>query len=144
MSRILLVFLATSLMTSSVAFANTTDPMTGKNLLEYCQVALDILDNNLGRVQTESEYTQGSKAGKCQGYLMSVNELHELSAYYPQTFRKVDKYYLYCLPESNNMLTNIAAVVKYLKDHPQQLNWQASLLVLRAYETYYPCRQQRG
>lgn len=117
----------------TLSFALVND-ITGKKLLDYCQVALDIFDNNYGRVQTESEYLQGSKAGICQGYLMSVNEMRGLMNQNKHASSN------YCALNNCNILKVTAVVVKYLKDHPQQLNLPASTLVLNAYQTYFPCR----
>lgn len=109
---------------SSTSFA--IDHLTGETLLENCKVAIDLLDNNFGRVQTDSEYLQGTKGGICQGYLMSVNEMSPKQAY--------------CMPDNVEMRRTIAMVVKYLKDHPKELKSPASGLVLKAYKSYFPCR----
>lgn len=102
-------------------FAST--PFTGKELLENCEVALDIHNNNMGRVQTENEFLQGTKAGFCEGYLQAINQA--------QANR--------CLPENNNPLVNIAIVVKYLKMHKHQLDMPAAQLVLKSYEYFFHC-----
>ncbi|MHB1948443.1 MAG: Rap1a/Tai family immunity protein [Gammaproteobacteria bacterium] len=107
------------------------DTMTGVKLLDYCKIAIDFLDNNYGRVQTDSEYLQGTKAGICEGYLTSVNEFYSLP-------RKGEKK-LYCMPENYEISKAIAVVVKYLKDNPKQLDLPATILVLRAYERYFLC-----
>lgn len=102
------------------AFAYQNECMTGKKLLEYCRVALDIYDNNFGWIQKETEYTQGVKSGKCLGYVMGVKELYHLPMIY-------------------NKFAEISFIVNYLENHPGQLNWPASVLVLNAFEVYCPC-----
>jgi len=103
------------------AFASST--LTGKELLDYCEVALDIHDNNLGRVQVENEFLQGTRAGFCEGYLQAIDQAHGK----------------HCLPDHNERLANIAIVVTYLKKHTRQLNMPASSLVLKSYEYYFHC-----
>ena len=127
LKKMILLFLIQFYCTSSFAL----DKITGVRLLDYCKIAIDFLDNNYGRVQIDSEYVQGTKAGICEGYLMSVNELYAAPA-------KGSKK-LFCMPENYEVSKTIAAVVKYLKDNPKQLDLPASLLVLRAYERYFPC-----
>lgn len=122
MRKIILVRLIMFLMILSPSvFAFPT--LTGKELLNYCEVSLDIHDNNMGRVQIESDFLQGAKAGFCEGYLRGIDEAHGKK----------------CLPENNERLANIAIIVKYLKDHPQQLDSPASYLVLKAYQYYFHC-----
>ncbi len=118
------VFFLLFLLFSPCTFSATTF-LTGHELLEYCQSTLDVLDYNFGRVQMETEYHLGSNSGKCQGYIIGVNE----------TLSKKH----YCVPSNYNMLETASVVVKYLKDHPQELNCPASLLIARAYQKYFPC-----
>jgi hypothetical protein len=47
----------------------------------------------------------------------------------------------FCFPTDNGKLVNIAIIVKYLKDHPQQLSMPASTLVSNAFATYFRCRR---
>jgi len=126
LKKSLLFLIAFFLYFPLVSLAATYD-LTGEKLLAYCQIAMDLVDNNYGRAQIESEYLQGSKSGICQGYLMSVNEIRN------QNHKKI------CLL-NDCMLKRIAVVVKYLKDHPQQLQQPASTLVFNAYQMYFPCR----
>lgn len=102
--------------------------ITGQQLLDYCRVALDVFDKNSGRVQTEGEYTQGVKAGICEGYLIKVNELLQKN-----------NIGAFCVPE-NRMAEVVAAVAKYLKDNPQLLQTEASALIIDAFKKYFPCR----
>lgn len=104
--------------------------LTGQELLDNCKVALDIFDKNFGFVKTDTEYLQGVKAGICEGYIMSANEtLHPLRAKNR-----------YCLPSDNDMRGPIAVVVKYLKNHPQELNLPASVLVTKTFDIYFSCK----
>lgn len=100
---------------------------TGKDLLEYCQIAMDIHDKQFGNPQTSPDYILGAKTGICEGYLMSANEMrfnHKSS---------------FCLPPNYNLLIGASVVVKYLQDHKDQENLPASLLVARSLEFYFPC-----
>ncbi len=101
--------------------------LTGAELLENCQVVLDIHDKNMGRVQTENEYLQGTRAGKCEGYLRGVNEA------------RLVEHKLACSFDTNDKLFIVAAVVKYLKDNSNELSLPASVLVGRVYARYFHC-----
>ncbi len=126
---ILLAFLPFLFSSSVCAFMTSA---TGKELLEYCQIAMDIHDKQFGNPQTDPEYILGAKTGICEGYLMSANEMqfHGKSTRNPVHF---------CLPPNFNLLIGASIVVKYLKEHPDQENLPASLLVARTLETYFPC-----
>jgi hypothetical protein len=115
---------------STTLCANTSGP----ELLANCQTALDAIDNNFGRVQTEGEYLQGNKAGKCQGFLSSVNEMYLLNSAIKNNLPLK-----YCLPNNYNSLEGASAVVQYLKKYPQQKNQAATLIVLQAFQYYFPC-----
>jgi hypothetical protein len=125
-----ILFMASVLLTSPLTLAASWTPFKGSNLLEYCQTAIDLLDNNFGRVQMQNEYIEGTKTGICQGYLMSINEM-QLSLSQKAT---------YCLPNNYNMLRGAATIVKFLKDHPEQQQLPANRVVLNAFQTYFPCR----
>ncbi len=101
-----------------------SSPLTGTELLKACEVVLDIHDKNMGRVQTENEYLQGTKAGLCEGYLRGVSEAHKPAC---------------SLVDNNDKLLTAAAVVKYLKENSKELYMPASVLVVRAYARYFHC-----
>lgn len=104
---------------------------TGKELLEYCKIAMDIHDKQFGNPQTDPEYILGTKTGICEGYLMSADETRSPSRYVTHAS--------FCLPPTYNLLVGATVVVKYLKGHPDQQDLPASLLVARSLETYFPC-----
>jgi len=114
-------FLVTTFLVSSTTFADKQFS-TGKELLEYCQIAADANDRDAWKPQTEPEYILGTKAGMCAGYLMSATELNR-----------------FCFPPNYNLLLGAAVVVKYLKKHPEEQTLSAALLTSRAYKTYFPC-----
>lgn len=132
--RIFLIFIPVLFLLPVMA-ASSLSGFTGAKLMEYCQVGLDILDKNYGYVQSDSEYLQGVKTGICEGYLTSVNETSSL-----KIGRRGEKYQAYCMPAHFDMRRNMALVVKYIKDHPQQQAMPASSVVLKTYESYFPCR----
>jgi hypothetical protein len=103
---------------------------TGKELLEYCQIAMDIHDKQFGNPQTDPEYILGTKTGVCEGYLMSADEADKWTR---------PSRYSFCLPPNYNLLVGASVVVKYLKTHESQQNLPASLLVSQALHTYFPC-----
>ncbi len=109
-----------------------TPTATGKELLEYCKIAMDIHDRQYGNPQTSPEYILGVKTGICEGYLMSANEI---------TNNRSGRASI-CLPYQYNLLIGASVVVKYLENHPNQQSLPASLLTVRSLETYFPCLQK--
>lgn len=128
--KFLILLMIAILPTTSFAFCN----INGYALLHYCQVALDIYDNNSGRVQTECEYMQGFKAGLCEGYIMSGEE----RSCFVKNSRGCPNA---CNSPLNscNMRYKVALIVRYLKDHPCELGMPASVVVANAYSTYFRC-----
>lgn len=129
-----LLLLALSMLLVSPVFAFMTSA-TGKELLEYCKLAMDIHDKQFGKPQTDPEYILGAKTGICEGYIMSANERRFQEKY----TRKPMGYTAFCLPPQFNLLIGASVVVKYLEVNPNQEELPASLLVARALETYFPC-----
>jgi len=134
MKKLMMTFLgclSVSLASPILAFMTQA---TGKELLEYCKIAMDIHDKQFGNPQTDSEYILGTKTGICEGYLMSANEMRgRISS------SRYSNYPVFCLPPTYNLLMGATVVVKYLKTHPEQENLSASFLVARSLATYFPC-----
>ncbi len=131
------LFLFVLLFTLPVFAFSTT--ATGGDLLEYCKIAMDIHDRQYGKPQTEPEYILGAKTGICEGYLMSAKEMQlqfVTDCRYTKNQRRCASF---CLPPTYNLLIGASVIVKYLKDHKEQQDLPASLLVNRALATYFPC-----
>lgn len=127
-------FLSFLLISRAMAFGTAA---SGKELLDYCEMAMDIHDRQFGKPQTEPEYILGTKTGICEGYLMTANEMRfQVSN---KSTKNCGTYSAFCLPPNYNLLVGASVVVKYLKNHPEQQNLPASLLVSRALGTYFPC-----
>jgi hypothetical protein len=119
---------------SLVSTAQAAENPVTKELFNNCKVTLDIVDNNFARVQTESNFLQGTKSGKCQGFIDSVNQMNFLNL-----SRNVSRSLKYCLPASYTSLQGATAVVLYLKKYPQEKSTDAIVVVLRAFNKYFPC-----
>ena len=134
------LILSTLLLTQLIVIPAKADmtQSTGKELLQYCKLAIDIHDKQFGNPQTESEYILGSKTGICEGYLMSANETRFQSITTRGRIQH-DTHPVFCLPPTYNLLVGAAVVVNYLKEHPDQESLPASFLVRRSLETYFPC-----
>lgn len=119
-----------------LCFPSVTFPampiFTGQQLFAACFAATDILDNNFGRVQMQSEYIQGSKSGICQGYILSVVEDN-----FSSCTRRAPAF---CLPDNYNMLIGARAVVQYLRSYPRQQCLTPNQIVLNAFRMAFPCR----
>lgn len=130
---LILFFIASS---SFAAFRT----LTGGELLEACKAAIDTVDKNSGIIHKEDPYTQGIKAGTCEGFLMSMNEMNNLKTRELDFSKKVSKArQYYCLPENYNLLQAATFIVKYLNDHPQLQSKPASTLALNAYHNSFGC-----
>lgn len=71
--------------------------------------------------------------GQCMGMLEGVSGSAQiLSTQLPETMRT-------CLPQSYNNGQGVRVVVKYLRDHPKDLNLPASFLVMMSLKTAFPC-----
>lgn len=123
-----------SLLITSQLYAVMTNA-TGKELLEYCKIAMDIHDTHFGKPQTDPEYILGVKTGICEGYLMSANEMHVRE----KPARNNTQNNTFCLPINYNLLIGATVVVKYIEGHPAQENLPASVLVAKSLATYFPC-----
>jgi hypothetical protein len=77
----------------------------------------------------------------CYGYIQAVIDGETVS----RGVRSADKSHVYdkskfCLPESGILYVQLArVVVKYLKEHPEELHWTASALVHSALVKGFSC-----
>jgi Rap1a immunity proteins len=104
----------------------------GNALLNICQSVekAELSDTDAFNLQFCYGYIQGviDSDGTWQG-IMSYDKNHSH-----------DKL-RYCLPEDGFLFTQVArVVVKYMKDHPEDLHWAASVLVHNAFVMGFPCR----
>jgi Rap1a immunity proteins len=69
------------------------------------------------------------KAGECSGAIDAVFMLR----------RALDQSIRFCPPPRVALGQSVKIVVKYLDDHPEQMNDDFTLLVVRAFDHVWPC-----
>jgi hypothetical protein len=108
---------------------------TGNDVLKDCQSAVRFLDNN--GAPTSELYD----SGWCVGWLSSVLELTEIQKQWGElSDQKPQKPLQFCLPASGIPAIQAARIiVKYLKDHPEQLHLDGMGLTVAALKDSFPC-----
>lgn len=92
------------------------DQISGRELLAAC---------------TNSSDAAASKY--CEGYITAAVETHATWALWKQMNR------VFCFPEGDKFAHAFGPVVEYLKTHPQELDYEASSLVLTSLNITFPC-----
>jgi hypothetical protein len=69
------------------------------------------------------------KVGECSGAIDAIFMLR----------RALDQSIRFCPPPTVALGQNVEIVVKYLDDHPEQMNDDFTLLVVRAFNQVWPC-----
>lgn len=120
----------------AIVYAN----LTGKDLLENCEVKLKLSEKK----PTESvNSTEAFQAGACTGYIKGFDDMEIIYASIiagpSSNEADVKKYSLYCLPTGTTNLQMATIIVKYIKDHPAELNDDASLAAAKAFREAFAC-----
>jgi len=111
-----------------ILFALVSQAMgaNGNDLLPKRNLALD----------TDKRGPYWMERGYCVGFVEGVLSTSNIYKALPNTPR------LFCFPPagvSNEQM--IRVVVKYLENHPEQLHFDASILVLTALKEAFPCKE---
>ncbi|HEV2112583.1 MAG TPA: Rap1a/Tai family immunity protein [Terriglobales bacterium] len=120
------------------AFAGEAKDVDGNELLQYCNASIQFLDS--GGFKSE---TQATKSGWCMGYVAAFVQLSGTALLMDETAGHKDmRQYYPCFPEETGMTTGqaIRVIVKYLKDHPENLHLPAVVLSLEALQNAFPCK----
>jgi hypothetical protein len=114
------------------AFAETT----GNDVLERCQTALHLYDNNTA---TGGEHMD---AGWCSGWVGGTLELSMLHNEWTGFVKEKPTILHFCVPGSGvPVIQGIRVVVKYLKEHPEQLHQDGMGLTVAALKDAFPCKE---
>ena len=106
----------------------------GNELLTQCNLVIQFLDG--GRTEPV-EPANALDAGHCLGFVEATTNL---MYFYQLTDRKSA---LFCTPEggiSNGQAARI--LVKYLREHPQDLHQPKAVLAAAAFRDAYPCNER--
>lgn len=121
--RFAIVLLPVCLMLSLQALSQ--DGLTGKDLLQRCEYAVQSLAGQSGlskEVHLEATW--------CAGYVRGFSGSHATRSLSSR---------MYCHQKSTTLRSAIFAVVKYLHAHPAQLDESADRLMIKALRDQYPC-----
>lgn len=127
------LFISVFLISLSAEAAND-----GIELLESCKVAVMIVDNP-DQVQPDS----APKGGYCLGFIEGILKTE---SFYQQSsmlnnYNGIKKADFFCMPSNATIYQSIKVVIKYLDNHPEQLNLSSIVLVFAALKTYFPCQK---
>ena len=106
----------------------------GNKLLADCEAGINIADENAKSPDT----TKSCGAGRCLGFLQGVIEMHE---FYRVDRPKGDS--LFCLPNEATYVQYARIVVKYLRDHPEELHKDDFVLAVKALVVAFPCTNKK-
>jgi hypothetical protein len=104
----------------------------GNSLLKKCSLAIRVLD---GETLSSADAVGGAL---CVGYVMGVHDIDSTV----QMLEKHEKTSLMnhaCVPSNVSTNQAVRTVVKYLRDNPAQLHRPASVLVIDAVRSSFPC-----
>jgi hypothetical protein len=113
------------------AFAETT----GNDVLNRCQTAIRYSDNNGGPVGEHFD------SGWCIGWVAGALEVTKLHNEWGAAISQKPTLLQFCLPESGIPVNQaVGVVVKYLKEHPEQLHEDGMALTIAALKDSFPCK----
>jgi hypothetical protein len=95
---------------------------TGKNYEFGCHLLAS-------DARAPTDKIEAVKVGECSGAIDAIFMLR----------RALDRSIRFCPPPRVNPGQNVKIVVKYLDDHPEQMNDDFTLLVVRAFNQVWPC-----
>ena len=116
-AALFLLMVVASLFVVSPAFA-----MNSKVLLKRCSEA----EKSFQKLEADN-----AKALFCIGYLSGVVDTYD-------SLKNKDKEPLYCLPK-NDMELYVRTVVKFLKDNPDYLSYNAPISIIQSFIEAFPC-----
>jgi len=107
---------------------------TGNDVLKHCQTAIRFSDNNGAPTGEHFE------SGWCIGWVNSVLQLTKLHNEWTDFTKQKPTLLQFCVPTSGiPIIQAVRIVVKYLKDHPEQLHEDGMGLTIAALKDSFPC-----
>lgn len=123
----------------TISYAN----LTGKDLLENCEVKIKLNDR---KANETVDPTDAFQMGACTGYIKGFDDMEIIYASIiagpSSSEADVKKYSLYCLPTGTTNVQMANIIVKFIKNHPEELNDDASLAAAKALREAFPCPKQ--
>lgn len=111
---------------------------TSKDLKTDCEEAIRLdSDKNASNVNT-------LRVGSCYGYMDGVIDTQTFFAWVfagkKGTFEEAKKYFLFCINEGVTRVQIATIVVKYLNDHPDELQHSPASTIIASLMDAYPCK----
>lgn len=107
---------------------------TGAEMLKYCKVASD-------------DSVRDFERGVCTGFIDGFAAGHhaaELWHAFHHRDEDIDNIYGHlCVPKDANRTALVTLFVRYLENHPDNLDWSAGLLLESALREAYPCNEEK-
>ena len=126
MKRVTLVLLVVaSLFIASPVLAG----IDGSKLLDDCQEAIRFQENK------NAPSINFSSVNICTGYILGISDLH---ANFVSSVGCFDPPF-FCKPPPADLEQLVKIVVKFLKENPQDLHFQGSVLTMAALKEAFPC-----
>jgi len=126
-----LVVVSFLFVTALPAFAD----FTGNDVLKSCQAAVRFADNDGGPAGEHLD------SGWCMGWVASALQLTKLHNEWTSFVKEKPMLLQFCVPESGvPVIQAVRIVVKYLKEHPDQLHQDGMGQTLAALKGSFPCK----
>jgi len=130
----IITLLLTILLLPSVSFAEA--PVDdGNALLKNCITALNALDGKISATKGEAAFCAGICFGKVGGVVDAgtiINAFAESKGHNKQD--------VYCVPDDVSTAQATRVVVKYLKEHSEDLHQRDTALIVTALKEAFPCK----
>jgi hypothetical protein len=108
---------------------------SGNDVLSNCQTAVRLSDNNGAPA---GEYHD---AGWCMGWVTSALQLTKLHNEWTDFVKQKPTLLQFCVPDPGiPVIQAVRVVVKYLRDHPEQLHEDGMGLTVAALKNSFPCK----
>jgi hypothetical protein len=109
--------------------------ITGNDVLDRCQTSVRLYDNNGAPVG------EHLNAGWCSGWVSGTLELTKLHNEWTGFVKEKPTLLQFCVPDSGiPVIQAMRVVVKYLKEHPEQLHEDGMGLTVAALKDSFPCK----
>jgi len=127
----------TTMTPADTLFANDTylkGSFTGAEMLKYCKVSSD-------------DSVRDFERGVCTGFIDGFAAGHhaaELWHAFHHRDESIDNIFGHlCVPKDTNRTALVTLFVRYLEKHPDNLDWNAGLLLESALREAYPCKDEK-
>jgi hypothetical protein len=126
-------------LSSFLAAASALAETTGNDVLSSCQTAVRVFDNDGGLVGGHVD--EHFDSGWCTGWVTGALELTKLHNEWTKVIGGKPTLLQFCVPKSGiPVIQAMRIVVKYLKDHPAELNNEGMDLTVAALKDSFPCK----